>query len=81
MKAYLNDADGLEVANYSYKEAGEDLHYVIVGETRDVTGIKYHAPEGSGDRHFVDVYMNGNLAYRDFQVETIAFKLPREVNQ
>lgn len=73
MKAYLNDADNMEIASYIYNECDGNKYCAEVGKG-NITEIRYHYPEGTGDHHFVDVYKNGELAYRDFNIDSICFK-------
>lgn len=71
MIANLQDANDLNVSSYSYyDEVGSEC---IVSLKNGITEIRYHYPIGEGDKHFVDVYQNGKLAWRDLNVSSVTF--------
>ena len=71
MVANLQDANDLNVSSYSYyDEVGSEC---IVSLRNGITEIRYHYPIREGDKHFVDVYRDGELAWRDFNIGTVMF--------
>ena len=71
MLAELQDTSSLNVLSYSYIGANNRELITSVGGT--ITEIRYHYPVGDGDKHFVDVYQNGKLAWRDFNISAVTF--------
>lgn len=71
MVANLQDARDLNVSSYSY--TGADGHELVISVGGTITEIRYHYPIGEGDKHFVDVYQNGKLAWRDLNVSSVTF--------
>ena len=72
MVANLQDANDLNVSSYSYY--GEEGSECLVSLKNGITEIRYHYPIGEGDKHFVDVYQDGKLAWRDFNIGTVTFE-------
>lgn len=69
MTANLNDAED-KIVDCVVTQANE---CIIVG-VHDVTELRYHYPKGEGDRHYVDVYENGELVLRRFDIVSVGFE-------
>jgi len=59
-----------------YKEYHEDDEAVYIGKQysgEEVTKLLYHEPQGEGDAHYVDVYIDDKLTERVFRPDNIEF--------
>ena len=72
MQAGLNDMDGKIVESFSYYDEFGRTVSCHVGDN-DITEIKYHAPYGDGDEHFIDIYSNDGMCIRKFDFIGILF--------
>lgn len=72
MKAELSDCDSMNV------DAFEDLSprtYRVGGEAYGswISELKYHPPQGEGDKHFIDLHLANGRVVRCFEINVIWF--------
>lgn len=53
-------------------DCGEEYRKYSVGE-HGVTEIQYHKPQGDGDRHYCDIYLENGQIIRQFNINEIEF--------
>ncbi len=55
-------------------DAASQMANYVVG-LGNVTRIRYHEPQGEGDKHYCDVYINDEII-REFKLDHVVFENP-----
>ena len=57
---------------YTTGETGSEYEIYKVGVS-GVLSIEYHEPQGEGDKHYCDVYLQDGTVQREFNLNRITF--------
>ena len=74
MQAGLSDLEEKKVKTVHLLNVPSDICSYIMVDGDVIKEIKYHAPLGEGDKHFVDIYYIDGRCSRMFSIDFIRFE-------